>query len=117
MNALLPPFDYAALPAIQDFDKVLDPSSFTDLPPDWVLGLSDVVDSRGAIAQGRYKAVLVQRETHLLELMRYVVLNPVRAAVNSTPSASRRAWVIPVKQPQFGVAQAMLETRTEFGDK
>ena len=27
------------------------------------------------------------------------------------------AWVIPVKQRQFGVAQAMLETRTEFGDK
>jgi len=27
------------------------------------------------------------------------------------------AWVVPVKQTQFGVAQAMLETRTEFGDK
>lgn len=27
------------------------------------------------------------------------------------------AWVIPVKQRQFGVAQAMLETRTDFGDK
>ncbi len=30
---------------------------------------------------------------------------------------SGHAWVIPVKQRQFGVAQAMLETRTQFDDK
>ena len=29
--------------------------------------------------QGRYKAILVERDSHLLELCRYVVLNPVRA--------------------------------------
>jgi len=29
--------------------------------------------------QGRYKAVLIQKETHLLEACRYIVLNPVRA--------------------------------------
>lgn len=33
----------------------------------------------GHVFQGRYKAILVQKETHLLELSRYVVLNPVRA--------------------------------------
>lgn len=33
----------------------------------------------GHVYQGRYKAILVQRERHLLELTRYVVLNPVRA--------------------------------------
>ena len=27
------------------------------------------------------------------------------------------AWVIPARQRQFGLAQAMLETRTQFGDK
>jgi putative transposase len=32
----------------------------------------------GHVFQGRYKAILVQRETYLLELCRYVVLNPVR---------------------------------------
>lgn len=35
----------------------------------------------GHIYQGRYKAILVQKESHLLELARYVVLNPVRAAM------------------------------------
>ena len=35
--------------------------------------------SCGHLFQGRFKAVLVQRESHLLEVCRYVVLNPVRA--------------------------------------
>jgi len=35
----------------------------------------------GHVFQGRYKAVLVEREAHLLELVRYVVLNPVRAGM------------------------------------
>jgi REP element-mobilizing transposase RayT len=33
----------------------------------------------GHIFQGRYKAILIQKESHLLEVCRYVVLNPLRA--------------------------------------
>jgi REP element-mobilizing transposase RayT len=37
----------------------------------------------GHVFQGRYKAILIQKETHFLEVCRYIVLNPVRArAVN-----------------------------------
>ncbi|MFA9218877.1 MAG: transposase [Sphingomonadaceae bacterium] len=36
-------------------------------------------DLVGHLFQGRYKAILVQKESYLLELSRYVVLNPVRA--------------------------------------
>ena len=39
----------------------------------------------GHLFQGRYKAILVQRETYLLELTRYVVLNPVRAGFVTSP--------------------------------
>jgi putative transposase len=35
----------------------------------------------GHLFQGRYKAILVQRQTYLLALSRYVVLNPVRAGM------------------------------------
>lgn len=42
-------------------------------------------ESVGHLFQGRYHAVLVQRQTYLLELMRYVVLNPVRARMVATP--------------------------------
>jgi REP element-mobilizing transposase RayT len=33
----------------------------------------------GHVLQGRYKAIHVEKEAHLLDLCRYVVLNPVRA--------------------------------------
>ncbi|VAW51428.1 hypothetical protein MNBD_GAMMA06-1198, partial [hydrothermal vent metagenome] len=33
----------------------------------------------GHVYQGRYKGILVERDSYLLELSRYVVLNPVRA--------------------------------------
>jgi putative transposase len=39
----------------------------------------------GHLFQGRFKAVLVQKEAHLLELARYVVLNPVRAKMVKAP--------------------------------
>ncbi len=35
----------------------------------------------GHIFQGRYKSILVDRDSYLLELCRYVVLNPVRAGM------------------------------------
>jgi len=35
----------------------------------------------GHVFQGRYKAILVQKDAYLLELSRYIVLNPVRAKV------------------------------------
>ena len=38
-------------------------------------------DGVGHIFQGRFKSILVNRESHLLELCRYVVLNPVRAGM------------------------------------
>lgn len=42
-------------------------------------------DHVGHVFQGRYRAIVVQRGSHLLELMRYVVLNPVRAGFCSQP--------------------------------
>jgi len=39
----------------------------------------------GHLFQGRYKAILIQKDTHLLEVCRYVVLNPVRAMMVEKP--------------------------------
>ena len=39
----------------------------------------------GHVFQGRFKAILVQRDSYLLELARYVVLNPVRAGMCAMP--------------------------------
>ena len=43
----------------------------------------------GHVFQGRFKAIIVQREAYLLELARYVVLNPVRAGVCAMPDQWR----------------------------
>ena len=43
-------------------------------------------DLAGHVFQGRYKAILVQKESYLLELARYIVLNPVRAKLVTDPA-------------------------------
>jgi hypothetical protein len=44
----------------------------------------------GHVLQGRFKAIVVDRDSYLLELCRYVVLNPVRA--RSTRKPDRYPW-------------------------
>ena len=42
-------------------------------------------DRSGHLFQGRYKAVLIDRDNYLLELSRYIHLNPVRAHIVEKP--------------------------------
>jgi putative transposase len=39
----------------------------------------------GHVFEGRFKAIIVEKEGHLLELQRYIVLNPVRAGLVKRP--------------------------------
>jgi putative transposase len=39
----------------------------------------------GHLFQGRYKAILIDKDVYLLELCRYIVLNPVRANMVNSP--------------------------------
>ena len=41
----------------------------------------------GHLFQGRYKSIVIQKDSHLLEVCRYVVLNPVRAKMVEKPEA------------------------------
>ncbi|OGS05781.1 MAG: hypothetical protein A3G41_03025 [Elusimicrobia bacterium RIFCSPLOWO2_12_FULL_59_9] len=43
----------------------------------------------GHLFQGRYKAILCQKDLYLVELIRYIHLNPVRASLANSPSAWR----------------------------
>jgi hypothetical protein len=47
----------ATLAVVTSFDRVADLENYRSLPEDWVLALSDVVNSTAAIAKGRYKEV------------------------------------------------------------
>jgi len=57
----------------------------------------------GHVYQGRYKAIIVQKEAYLLEVARYIVLNPVRARMVRTaidwPWSSYRATAGQVDPP------------------
>lgn len=65
----------------------------------------------GHVYQGRYRAILVQGERHLLELTRYVVLNPVRAGmvadVAAWPWSSYRATLGWTPAPSWLAADAV----------
>jgi len=62
-------------------------------------------DRVGHLLQGRFKAILVEKESYLLELARYVVLNPVRAkmvrSVRDWPWSSYRATAGQTEVPKF----------------
>ena len=66
----------------------------------------------GHVLQGRYKAILVDRDAYLLELCRYVVLNPVRAGivreVSLWPWSSFRATAGLATSPDWVAAEAVL---------
>ena len=42
-------------------------------------------ETEGQLFRGRYKAIIVEQDNYLLELLRYVHLNPVRANIVKTP--------------------------------
>jgi hypothetical protein len=48
---------FGTLPVFVEFEGVADASNYRALPPDWDLATAVIVDSTGAIAAGRYKAV------------------------------------------------------------
>ena len=48
---------FDALPALDTFADVADPTRYAPLPDDWVVGVSDIVGSTLAVAEGKYKTV------------------------------------------------------------
>ena len=48
---------YQQLPLYPDFTRLTEPSYYQNLPPDWLLVISDVEGSTQAIQAGRYKEV------------------------------------------------------------
>ena len=72
----------------------------------------------GHLFQGRFTAILVEKEAHLLELCRYVVLNPVRAKMVTHPRlwawSSYRATVGETQGPAWLTTDWVLE---QFGSR
>jgi putative transposase len=71
----------------------------------------------GHLFQGRFKGILVDKESYLLDLTRYVVLNPLRAGMVAQPQqwpwSSYRAIVGTAPAPAWLATDALLSA---FGD-
>jgi REP element-mobilizing transposase RayT len=64
----------------------------------------------GHVFQGRYKAILVQKDRYLLELARYIVLNPVRAGMVRGP----KDWPWSSYRATAGLATAPAWLQTDW---
>lgn len=72
----------------------------------------------GHVFQGRYKAIIVQKDRYLLELARYIVLNPVRAemvrSAREWPWSSYRATADMAPGPEWLAVDTLLSA---FGQR
>ena len=70
----------------------------------------------GHLFQGRFKGILVDKDAYLLELSRYVVLNPVRAGMVDSPEqwpwSSYQAMIGAVPVPKWLAVASLL---SQFG--
>lgn len=72
----------------------------------------------GHLFQGRFKGVIVDRKKYLLELCRYIVLNPIRAKMVARPEdyywSSHRATINDNQRPKFLTTEWVL---SQFGKR
>jgi putative transposase len=75
----------------------------------------------GHVYQGRYKAIIVQKESYLMELARYIVLNPVRARMvclaEEWPWSSYRATATLCAAPRWLTIDWLLGAFSERRDE
>lgn len=75
----------------------------------------------GHLFQGRYKAILVEKESYLLELSRYIHLNPIRAKMKfkleQYPWSSYQDYIGIRKAPAWLKREAVLKSMNERPDK
>jgi len=68
----------------------------------------------GHLFKGRFNAILVEKQSHLLELCRYVILNPVRAGMVARPEqhpwSSYLATLGAAEKPEFLTTEWLLST-------
>jgi putative transposase len=69
-----------------EVDQVPTARILQSLLTGYVRRFNKIHHRRGHLFEGRYKAIVCDRDSYLLELVRYIHLNPVRAAMVKRPS-------------------------------
>ena len=82
---------YAYVLMSNHFDLLLEVQRFStarilqSLLTGYVRRFNRIHRHKGHLFQGRYKAILCDRDSYLMELVRYIHLNPVRASLVKRP--------------------------------
>ena len=105
---------YRDLPRVHAFEDLLQPDRFTDLPMDWRIAVSDVVNSTGEIAAGRYKTV---------NMVGAAGISAVSNALGGAPfpfvfggdGASLAVWPEAASRVEEAMAQVQSWASAEFG--
>ncbi|MGH2800968.1 MAG: transposase [Gaiellaceae bacterium] len=90
------------------------PAGMRQLNGVYAQGFNERHDRCGHVFQARYRSILVEKESHLLAVCRYVVLNPVRAGVCSEARAYR--WSSYAATSGQGPAERFLTTDWLLGN-
>lgn len=66
----------------------------------------------GPLFRGRFKSIVIERDSYLQELVRYIHLNPLRAGASRSPAGdpwtSHRAYLFPKERPPWLVVDEVL---------
>ncbi len=105
---------YDRLPPSRHFEEMADPDRFVDLPDDWLVGVSDVVQSTQLVAAGKYKTVNMVGASVIASVMNAVKWRAY-PFIFGGDGASFAVW--PEAEPE--VTEALAAVRrwadTEFG--
>jgi putative transposase len=84
---------------------------FQDLGRHYVRHINQTYRRRGGLWEGRYKASIIESQTYLLACMRYIEMNPVRAAIVDHPAKYRWSSYI---ANAHGTSNAILTATTDY---
>jgi Protein of unknown function (DUF3095) len=105
---------YNQVPKDPEFAAMSRPDRFFPLPPDWFVGVTDIVDSTGEIARGRYKVVNVVGAS-VVSAMMNALEGRVFPYVFGGDGASFAVSGADVDRARTVLAQLRRWTKAEFG--
>ena len=105
---------YDRLPVFEGFANIMDPARYRPLPDDWLIGLTDVVNSTQAIAAGRYKSVNTAGAAVISAIEQRAAGPEVSVRLRRRRRELRRAGLRPERSPRAALAATAAWTRDDL---
>jgi hypothetical protein len=108
---------YRDLPALRDFERFTEDLHYQALPPEWVVYVTDVVNSTQAIAEGTYKEVNLIGATSITLCINLLgELRVARIPIATIEAAGRKVEVAKYEREAGNAVSRALYGVLECGD-